>query len=622
MSARGAASVPTVSKHASSRERRSPLLAEASTVAPFPGGTTFRLHFPSGRNALVRLSALTRLDVAEETARLIWETSADGVTYRCKSSAEGACRAMLRFGEFLDAEGVSHVTRLAHVRTSDIDAFETWMFDRKPDSESGAAYAYLSDLVRLLGRAVDVGVASPSIATRCAYVSIAHARPATQLRDAYDEFTMRGIREAARSDVLKIAERLRAGRRLADSEWSVNRDALRTPEGILRTLYSSGLRGSAHYREICVGLRRQRLTGSEVVDLAYLGIPDLVPFLVLLMDDTGLPPECVHELRADCLVDRRPADGWTTMHYVKRRRAKDDRIYRHQVRTSREFAAGWVVELLLELTANARRDLGLAPDEGPLFLARWGGKVGSTRAHLPAVAAWLKRNPIAVDDKGGTLDKLVLSRIRKTSKAHDFVATGGNLRRIGKDHSVGTFVGRYAPVPALRERYEATATEGIQAALDAAVTPRVLDAAAETLLSTDPVGVATSLAITERQARDVASGAADAWVAGCLGVDVASHVGTPGFPCGAPVWGCLDCQNAVFTSSRLPHLLRLLDHVTAQRMRMNLADWRHAFGFAYARVIQIVDRFPPALVRAALDEIAADDTLDWTIAQLTHGGVA
>ena len=66
-----------------------------------------------------------------------------------------------------------------------------------------------------------------------------------------------------------------------------------------------------------------------------------------------------------------------------------------------------------------------------------------------------------------------------------------------------------------------------------------------------------------------------------------------------PFWGCLDCENAVFSPTKLPAILDFRDFVLAARAKMSAEDWALKFRSAYAR---IVEEILPAFPKGDLEE--------------------
>ena len=605
--------------------------SKQKTASPAPSGPgaredwpglNYRLRFAGGRKQAVTLSRCACPALAEQASRIIWDDHQDGVVTSA-STAHGLCGAAVRFAEFLAERHPSGVdAHLGSLSEKDVEDFETWIHAKYEDPLSGAPDEHMSFLIRLIARAMDRGLIPPALRERCRYISARRVKPATNLRDAYDEFTMSKLREAAKADASTIIARLAEGRRLAQlgADPRTDPQGWRDPLNVLWHYVNLGLPKTTVLDEITAFFRNKDFTATRLLEYAFPSIVDFVPFLVLLADANGLPIECNHELAADCLDEDKPASGSTYLSYVKRRRHKDGRVYKERVDVVREFSTGWLVLAMREFTAAIRKHCGHEEGRGPLVLARADRTLGTTRVHHYAIQAWLRDNPVALVD-GVQLEQLLLSRIRKSSKANAFLEGGGNLKRIGKDHSKRVFLDRYVRIPLLEGHFEAAAADAIELALKNATRIRTLDEAAKADATLDAAGVAAKLDVSEEQLRGLASGGSDVITSACLDIK-ASPFSPQGTLCGAPLYGCLDCANAVFTSSRLPQLLQLLDHVVQQRGAMNIDDWRSHYGFAYARTMQIVDAFPHDEVAAAMAEVEEGGGRDWTIAQIAYGSLA
>jgi hypothetical protein len=193
----------------------------------------------------------------------------------------------------------------------------------------------------------------------------------------------------------------------------------------------------------------------------------------------------------------------------------------------------------------------------------------------------------------------------------------GRLADVADDHSKGVMAVYYANIRSLAPLHEATIADGLQAALDAAFIPIVLDADGENRLRTDQRGLADEWKRPQEQVAAVADGGADVWMAGCLDFHHSPH-GAPDRPCPSPVWGCLECNNAVITASKLPAILAFLNHIFGKRQQMNMAAWTERFGRAHHRITQqILPRFPEREIVMAKAVVEAEDHLLWLPAELT-----
>src|SRR5204862_4950458 len=104
----------------------------------------------------------------------------------------------------------------------------------------------------------------------------------------------------------------------------------------------------------------------------------------------------------------------------------------------------------------------------------------------------------------------------------------------------------YADIPALRHIHEATIAQALEDALQQTLA-HILPPAEEQRRLSDPSSVPPGLEVSPEQVEPLLSGEQDVWVAGCANF-YASPFGKPGLACPVPVWGCLECPNAVITS--------------------------------------------------------------------------
>jgi hypothetical protein len=101
------------------------------------------------------------------------------------------------------------------------------------------------------------------------------------------------------------------------------------------------------------------------------------------------------------------------------------------------------------------------------------------------------------------------------------------------------------------------------------------------------------------QVQDSLTGASDVFLASCRDFHHTPFA-APGRPCPVPLWGCLECPNAVFTTRHLPQVLTFLDFMGRQRDELTAQEWELRYGSAWQRVIDgVVNRFSPEQVGLA-----------------------
>lgn len=170
------------------------------------------------------------------------------------------------------------------------------------------------------------------------------------------------------------------------------------------------------------------------------------------------------------------------------------------------------------------------------------------------------------------------------------------MARFAVGHTREVAARHYAQVPALLQLHEAAIAAGLTDAFAVAAGPLVLGPDAE---EGARAGTGVAHPALPEQVAALLNGAQDVWLTSC-GDFYNSPFGGAGEPCPQPFWGCLECSNAVFTARKLPALLALLGLVTAERERLDAADWAAKFGRAHARITQqILPAFPDALLADA-----------------------
>src|SRR5262249_8489972 len=137
--------------------------------------------------------------------------------------------------------------------------------------------------------------------------------------DAYPLPVFEAIQAAALADVRAIRDRITAGERLAAKGTDPQVAGWARLENVLWHIARHGplTREDRGVRPV-----RSRPGGvGGFNEHLFLTAADLVPFIVLLICQTGLEPECAKGLRVDCLVN--PARGFVSIAYVKKRARND-----------------------------------------------------------------------------------------------------------------------------------------------------------------------------------------------------------------------------------------------------------------------------------------------------------
>ena len=239
---------------------------------------------------------------------------------------------------------------LADVTPGLLDDFEAAL-SRRFGAGAGPVGFYLATVVRLL-RIAAQGESSTlpvELQARLGYAASERCVPSAPL-DAYPLPVLAAVKEAALADVRSITARLDAGRALASSGQDPQTAGWLARQNVLWHIREHGPLTAGRMRELGWHGRRHGGARDLNADL-FLGVNDLVPFLVALICLTGLEPECAKGLRGDCLSS--PSGGFWTLAYDKpRAHAGTGKTMR--VRGGGTATPAGLIQLAVRLTQPAR----------------------------------------------------------------------------------------------------------------------------------------------------------------------------------------------------------------------------------------------------------------------------
>ncbi|WP_336215997.1 hypothetical protein [Nonomuraea sp. LPB2021202275-12-8] len=476
-----------------------------------------------------------------------------------------------------------------------LEAFELHLL-RQYGDDSPTPYGRMIDIVRLLR---EIGeeqedVFDAEMQARLGFTTL-RAKMVSKPLDAYPMPIFEAMQAAALADVRAIRDRILEGERLARTGQDPALAGWQQPENALHHIASKGPLTTADRHLPQMHRWLQFLGGIRALNSRlFLAPADLLPFLVLLICQTGLEPECVKQLDADCLVN--PARGFVSVAYVKKRAHG----WSHKTMRISDGGAlhypGGVLKLALRLTQSARDLTG----SRCLWLhARYCGieESFSTRRQLMFVMeAWMRRHGIdTMPDRGGVPARLDLRRLRKTYKSRRYVQSAGVLDDFAEGHSKHVAAGHYADIEAHRELHEEAVEQGLRQALDVALAPPVV-------LGEDGVRFDDGPEELEpEEVRAALSGHSDVWLASCKSFYASPYAIKKGAGCPVAVWGCLECPNAVFTTRHLPSLLSFLAFTEQQRDELPAAEWKARYGLAWERIVTgIRPKFAREQIRTAI----------------------
>ena len=369
---------------------------EDGRAPPQPSDAVTGLHFmvdtAHGGTALIDLVAMRPRRLALAFGSALRELAPTMVRSTVLTHVNG----LKRFFQFLNSTAPK-VDGPEHLRAEHIDSFESWL--EAQGVTTIHRHTILAKAIIAL-RTIDasrLGVIDEKMRQRLRYTS---ARPLGRStpRDAYSGYVAKQLRDAARTDVQAITRRLKSPPPIEHQDTTL-RGHLEAAAAVIETEGTIGYKHSrlqSFYRRFhLLGLD----AGAPIRDLharRYLLADDVIPFVVLLSLETGLEPECVKALRADCL--RNPASGTVEIEYCKRR-ARGSEWKRLRVRDGAWSTPGGIIRRLIELTAAARKH---KPSESLwvyFHIGRFYERMNDPQWMLDA---WAERHAI-VDDDGKPL---------------------------------------------------------------------------------------------------------------------------------------------------------------------------------------------------------------------------
>src|SRR6266568_4740341 len=497
------------------------------------------LRFSEGRQFPVHLAKEPCSALVRELLMALVGLCDFGGTVNSPGRAEVYTISIRKFVRYLSARSSSHAGQLSvsDLTPQDLDSFEEQVRAQATHEESVSPYIWKGSLVRLLRwwNETHPERLSAALKSRLAYVANGSVGRSTP-RDGYSGQITDALRAACLKDIPQVTERLTIQ---CDQQLAAGRDpevyGWRDTHNVVWHIAHNGIIpahtvAKNYWYQVSEGL-------EEVHARVFPTARDLVSFLVLLA------------LSTDIAIER----------------------------------------LVLRLTQRARTHF----ETSQLWIA-----FGHGHLYPPRFPVTQEKSPIMrfvadhdLRDEQGKPLTLHLLRLRKTRRAERYVLGHGQLEDVARGvHTPQVAGDHYADIPALRHIHEATIAQALEDALRQ-TSAHLLPPAEEERLRGDPASVPSGLPVEPEQVEALLSGEQDVWVAGCANF-YASPFGKPGFACPVPVWGCLECPNAVITSRHLPTILLFLNRMVAERERLEERAWAAQFGRAYARIVrQILPAF-------------------------------
>ncbi len=359
---------------------------------------------------------------------------------------------------------------------------------------------------------------------------------------------------------------------------------------------------------------RQRGGVLEASRDLFPGLDTVIAYRLLFGIYSGIVPDGIDDLTTgdidwagDCVI---------LLSYVKGRTAAESlTLPRQAVRLLEQWLSHSAL-LRSHAGPECRSDLWLRLNKpGGTRIWDRGGAAGRV-----AIQRWIERHGVTGDD-GGPL-KVHRSRIRTTHQSmRDKRAWAGRGRAtIDPNHSPEVEGDHYltATTPSQRQAAEAIVEDAQHDLLRRALPPAVVSAEDAATLARGYPELIASLGLGDTVIAELAGGERDVFTAACADQLSGLH-GPKGKPCPARPWVCLLCPLAVFAPRHAANLLRLKAFFARQWQQMPAAQFMAVFGPYSQRVVQVLDRFDPAVVtRAAASVGDCDDEIPLRPEELTR----
>jgi hypothetical protein len=396
---------------------------------------------------------------------------------------------------------------------------------------------------------------------------------------------------AAHKDALAAAAR---GAHPGEAGWS--------RENLAWLLARTGPVGAARFGELAGRTYHEVLEqgGFHEVSAALFPPMDVViSYRLLFGVHSGIVPDGIDDLTTGDIDWA--GDASVLLSYVKRRTSAESL---HLPRRAVRVLEQWLAHSAL------LRGLAGPGDRERLWLGtfRPGGRLLITGINRTAVQRWAQRHDVTSDD-GGPL-KIHRSRIRTTHLSlRDKSAWAGRGRAtIDPNHSPEVEGDRYltAATPAQRQAVEVIVADAQHDLVRRAHPPAVLTADDAASLARGYPQLVASLGLDDTVLAELTGGERDVFTAACADQLTGLH-GPKGKPCPARPWVCLLCPLAIFAPRHAASLLQLKAFFSRQWQQMPSAQFMAVFGPYSQRVVQVLDRYDPAVLEQAARSVTDDD---------------
>ncbi|MEV6851417.1 hypothetical protein [Actinoplanes sp. NPDC051411] len=552
-------------------------LPEETGLVSRLGPVVVRLALDDG-HLVVDLSDLPCPRLARQIGAALLDVVSGG--RRSVTSVKASVVAVRRFVSFIADTRLVEMAGLdlVNLHGADLDEFERALINEY-GPESRRPHSLMELVVGLFRVAAASAPCSAELRTRLQMTTrVAPARTRAPL-DAYPSPVFESIKTAALADVRAVAKRIQQGEALARNGTDPEVGGWDRVENLLWQISHRGPLAATDQRGYPVPALAACGGARYLNGMLYPMAEDILAFVVAVACLTGLEPECVRGLRADCVSD--PARGFVSLHYLKRRAGPAARKSMRIADGGAVHHPGGLIRLAQRVTERARTQLGTdalwvawARQGQGLFEAFASGR-GAVIEYVPR---WLRRHGLdQLHDHDGLLRRIDLRRLRKSVKSQQYLRSAGVLADFVQGHSKQVAASHYADIGAHRDIHEQAVEDGLREALDLAAPPVVLsDDGAR--LDDGPTP------LPPQEVSAALSGHSDVFLASCRDFHNTPHA-PAGKPCPVPMWGCLECPNAVFTTRHLPQVLTFLDFVERQRDELAATEWASRYRTAHERIV-------------------------------------
>ena len=577
---------------------------EAAVAAELPAGTgqEVRFHGEDGRGAVFSFAGLPLPGWHHPLAVALAERTGPTGGLRTLASANGAWAITKRLLRFLALQPERPFSP-ADLTRADMERF---LRHRSATIGSTGAWGEVRHAGRLLASLPAESRANQDVLD---FVFQRVEGLAVPVKTGYSDNELRQIVKAARSDVVMLRNRIRAGHALA-ARWQEGDDGLTGPQ-LEEARLLADMAATGQVRRGFFNLADRR----DLAGRLFVTSPDIWPLMILLVALTGRSPDALKELPAD----HRVLEGLAVeLVLVKRRRGNGrwhETVTWEIGRPERglHYPGGFYL-LLHELMAAGRVFSG-----SPVVWSIWRNADGgsehvspfSNNLNMPVLKRnWAEAHGLTGDD--GRPLRLDLQRLKTSIEVRRTRQLGGHLPSAARTNTTQVLFRNYLRGdPTVRDWAEQVAGEGIADAEQEALRAH---ASAMRAMGGGPVvsgirGRPFRAGMTGQAAEGQGGhGAGAAWTR-CANPH--AHPAT-GQPCQLLSFlDCFHCGNCVITAANLPGLVSLDEALLSRRQRLAESEWWGRYGPAWAAIrYDILPRFTPAQLKEARAAAPHDALLD------------